>query len=93
MKTELYQTNVKVHFRHYLFVVLCMCVLVCACVCVCMCVCVRGWVGVKRESDKMRYKCVTERQKAVYEQHGAAQCSQCLRWFRSRLRGAEWYSL
>ena len=38
----------------------------------------------RRENDKKRHKCVTERQKPVYEQRGAAQCSQCLRWFRSR---------
>ena len=38
----------------------------------------------RRLSDKKRHKCVTERQKPVCEQRGAAQCSQCLRWFRSR---------
>ena len=35
----------------------------------------------RRESDKKRHKCVAERQKPVCEQRGAAQCSQCQRWF------------
>ena len=33
----------------------------------------------RRLSDKKRHKCVTERQKPVCEQRGAALCSQCLR--------------
>ena len=47
---------------------------------VCM-VCSRSF---RRESDKKRHKCVAERQRAVCEQSGAAQCFQCQRWFRSR---------
>ena len=37
-----------------------------------------------RECDRKRHKCVAERQKPVSEQRGAAQCLQCLKWFRSR---------
>ena len=36
----------------------------------------------RRESDKKRHKCVAERQRPVCEQRGAAQCTQCQRWFR-----------
>ena len=38
----------------------------------------------RRESDKLRHKCLDERQKPVCEQRGAKQCSHCQRWFRSR---------
>ena len=38
----------------------------------------------RRESDKKRHKCVTERSKPVQEQRGAVQCTICQRWFRSR---------
>ena len=38
----------------------------------------------RREGDKKRHKCVTERRKPVSEQRGAAQCSVCNKWFRSR---------
>ena len=38
----------------------------------------------KRESDKKRHKCISERQKPVSEQRGAVQCTQCRRWLRSR---------
>ena len=37
-----------------------------------------------RECDRKRHKCAAERQKPVSEQRGAAQCLQCLKWFRSR---------
>ena len=36
------------------------------------------------ESDKQRHKCMEERQRLVWKQCDAAQCSQCQRWFRSR---------
>lgn len=39
----------------------------------------------RRDSDKHRHKCVDGRQ-TVCKQHGAAQCSQCQRRFRSRAR-------
>ena len=38
----------------------------------------------RRESDKKCHKCISERQKPVCEQRGAAQCPMCKRWFRSR---------
>ena len=38
----------------------------------------------RREGDKKRHKCVTERRKPVWEQHGAVQCERCHKWFRSR---------
>ena len=38
----------------------------------------------RREGDKKRHKCVTERSKPVSEQRGAAQCPVCKKWFRSR---------
>ena len=38
----------------------------------------------RRESDKKRHKCISERQKPISEQRGAVQCTQCNRWFRSR---------
>lgn len=38
----------------------------------------------RRESDKKRHKCTNERRKPVCEQRGAAQCSACGTWFRSR---------
>ena len=38
----------------------------------------------RREGDKRRHKCLSERRKAVSEQRGAAQCQTCTRWFRSR---------
>ena len=38
----------------------------------------------RRESDKKRHKCITERQKPIHEQHGAVHCTSCDRWFRSR---------
>ena len=38
----------------------------------------------RREGDKRRHKCLSERRKAVSEQRGAAQCQTCKRWFRSR---------
>ena len=37
----------------------------------------------RREGDKKRHKCVTERSKPVSEQRGAAQCPVCKKWFRS----------
>ena len=36
------------------------------------------------ESDKKRHKFVSERQKPVSEQCGAAQCQKCLRGFKSK---------
>ncbi len=38
----------------------------------------------RRESDRKRYKCRNERQKPVWEQHGAAKCPVCNRWFHSK---------
>ena len=38
----------------------------------------------RREGDKKGHKCVTEREKPVSEQRGAAQCLQCMKWFKSR---------
>ena len=38
----------------------------------------------RRESDRARHKCRTERAKPVREQVGAVQCVRCERWFRSR---------
>ena len=34
--------------------------------------------------EKVIEKCISERQKSVSEQRGAAQCITCNRWFRSR---------
>ena len=38
----------------------------------------------RRESDKKRHKCRSEREKPVWEQRGATQCLVCSRWFRSK---------
>ena len=38
----------------------------------------------RRESDKARHKCITERDKPVSEQSGAVQCQRCKRWWRSK---------
>ena len=38
----------------------------------------------RREGDKKRHKCSSERRKPVSEQRGAVQCEFCHRWFRSR---------
>ena len=38
----------------------------------------------RRESDRMRHKCVDERRKLVWEQKGAVQCLLCQKWFRSK---------
>ena len=38
----------------------------------------------RREGDKKRHKCVSERRKPVSEQLGAVQCQSCQKWFRSR---------
>ena len=38
----------------------------------------------RRESDKARHKCLSEREKPVCEQRGAVRCQRCNRWFRSR---------
>ena len=38
----------------------------------------------RRESDKKRHKCVSERQKPISEQRGASQCTRCNKWFRSK---------
>ena len=38
----------------------------------------------RREADKARHKCTTERQKPISEQNGAVQCPVCHRWFRSK---------
>ena len=38
----------------------------------------------RRESDKARHKCTTERQNPVQEQEGALECLMCDRWLRSR---------
>ena len=38
----------------------------------------------RREADRARHKCVTERRKPICEQRGAVQCVDCHRWFRSR---------
>ena len=38
----------------------------------------------RRESDRKRHKCTSERRKPISEQRGAAQCPACKRWFLSR---------
>ena len=38
----------------------------------------------RRESDKARHKCVSERKKPVYQQTGAIQYRNCERWFKSK---------
>ena len=38
----------------------------------------------RRESDRKRHKCLSERQKPVSLQRGAVQCPTCTRWLRSR---------
>lgn len=38
----------------------------------------------RREGDRKRHKCTSERLKPVCEQLGAVQCQACHRWFRSR---------
>ena len=38
----------------------------------------------RRESDKKRHKCLSERQKPVSQQQGAIQCLHCRRWFKSK---------
>ena len=38
----------------------------------------------RRQSDKVRHKCIEERRKPVNEQSGAVQCMICNRWFRSK---------
>ena len=47
-------------------------------------VCSRSSVSFRREGDKKRHKCVAEREKPASEQRGAAQCLQCMKWFKSR---------
>ncbi len=37
----------------------------------------------RREADKARHKCVSERARPVEKQRGAVQCDVCGRWFRS----------
>ena len=45
---------------------------------------VRGWMrAFKQQGDLKRHKCLSEREKPVKEQQGAAQCAVCQRWFRS----------
>ena len=34
--------------------------------------------------DKKRHKCLAERAKPIQEQHSAAQCAVCKRWFRNK---------
>ena len=50
---------------------------------VCEVVCEVCFRTFRRESDRKRHKCVTERQKLISEQCGAAQCQVCQSWFRS----------
>ena len=38
----------------------------------------------RRESDKARHKCKSEREKPISEQTGSVQCQRCKRWFRSK---------
>ena len=38
----------------------------------------------RREADKARHKCSSERAKPVDEQRGSVKCDACGRWFRSR---------
>ena len=38
----------------------------------------------RRESDKKRHKCLSERAKPIQEQRGAVHCTVCQRWFRSK---------
>ena len=40
--------------------------------------------SLRRESDRERHKCSSERQKPVWAQHGAAQCPVRSRWFHSK---------
>ena len=37
----------------------------------------------RRHGDLKRHKCLSEREKPVEEQQGAAQCAVCRRWFQS----------
>ena len=38
----------------------------------------------RRQSDKVRHRCVEERKKPIREQQGVSRCSHCFRWFRSK---------
>ena len=49
----------------------------------CVCCQIRGR-SFRRESDKKQHKCVEERSKPEWEQHGAVWWADCQRWFRSR---------
>ena len=44
-------------------------------------VCIRTF---RREGDKKRHKCLSERSKPIAQQQGATRCPTCSRWFRSR---------
>ena len=44
-------------------------------------VCIRTF---RREGDKKRHKCLSERSKPIAQQQGATRCPMCSRWFRSR---------
>ena len=44
-------------------------------------ICMRSF---RRESDKKRHKCSSEKEKPVWEQRGAVECGACRRWFYSR---------
>ena len=56
------------------------CLLMAACEVVCE-VCSRKF---RRQCDKKRHKCTSEREEPVCKQHGATQCTVCSRCFRSR---------
>ena len=38
----------------------------------------------RRESDKARDKCISERKKPIHQQAGAIQCLNCERWLKSK---------
>ena len=59
--------------------------------CVRVCVCVERTIECavcrrlfRREADKARHECSSERAKPVDEQRGSVKCDACGRWFRSR---------
>ena len=37
----------------------------------------------RRPGDLKRHKCLTERAKPIFEQHGAVQCQHCHQWMKS----------
>ena len=47
-------------------------------------ICMECGQAFRRESDRARHRCRSEREKPMREQAGAVQCGSCERWFRSR---------